>query len=162
MRALILVIAALAALPAASRDLGMMPFSGQLAFEWIAREDDGKGGFTARYRLRGGTDEAIGGEMLLGGFGLACQGTLHVVAEELLADDVSCRLSDTHGNGAWLDLRGRQGGWRWHGMDGRVGDGSGIYARLRGEVSLIRTMHMGPETSSPWGFFSGTVRWRLE
>jgi hypothetical protein len=161
MRALFALLA-VAASPAAARDLGTMPLSGQMAIEWIAREDDGEGGFVGRYRIRGGIDGADGTETLLGGFHIACRGTMRVTAGMLLSDEAACRATDRHGNVMWLDLDAVPGAWDMHRLAVRVGDGSGVYRRLSGQGWLVRIMHLGPLAAGPWGFINGTVSWRLD
>jgi hypothetical protein len=161
MRALFALLAVVAS-PAAARDLGTMPLSGQMAIEWLAREDDGEGGFVGRYRIRGGIDGADGEETLLGGFHIACRGTMRVTGGTLLSDEAACRATDRYGRFMWLDLAAVPGAWDMHRIAVRVGDGSGVWRRLSGQGWLVRIMHLGPLTAGPWGFINGTVSWRLD
>lgn len=162
MRALLpALIGAAIALPAPARDLGTLPFSGQMAIEWIAREDDGSGGFSGRYAIRGGLDDE-GGESLFAGFALACQGTLAAAPGRLVQDGGVCRLTDRHGSGATLRFTATPGEWNWHLLSVSVSEGTGPYVRVRGSGVLIRAMHAAPESASPWGLFTGSIAWRLD
>jgi len=143
-----------------ARDLGPMPLSGQMVIEWVALEDDGKGGFVGTWRGRGGTDGADGEEALLGGFDLACRGTMAVRDGSVLSDEAACRASDRHGNAVWLDLAAEAGPWHGHRIAVRAGDGTGLYARLSGTGRLTRMMHIAPTSAAPWGFFAGSIAWR--
>jgi hypothetical protein len=148
--------------PAMGRELGPMPLSGQMALEWIAVEGDGAGGFVGLYRARGGFDAGDGGESLLAGFHIACRGTMRVADDRIVADEAACRATDAHGNGVWLDLAAVPGGWGWHVLTVRVGQGSGVYARLSGQGEVIRVMHVPSTSAAPWGYLSGRVVWRLD
>jgi len=159
MRALVLAALLLAA-PASGRELGTMPVSGQMALEWLAIEDDGEGGFTGRYRARGGTDGADGEETLLGGFDLACRGTIRVIGVRVVADEAACRATDRHGNAIWLDLSAEPGPWEVHRLAVQVGEGTGIYARLSGTGTVTRVMHLAPTSAGPWGFLAGSIVWQ--
>jgi hypothetical protein len=163
MRALLpALLAAAVALPAAAGDLGVMPFSGQMAIEWMAREDDGSGGFTGRYTIRGGTDEDGGAETLLGGFSLRCEGTLTVADGALVHDRADCALGDRFGNRMRMMLAAGPGVWGWHTLAVSFSEGTGPYRRVRGSGAVIRSMHLAPENTTPWGFFAGDVAWRLD
>lgn len=161
MRALLAALA-FAASPAAARDIGPLPFSGQLAVEWLLREDDGESGFLGRYRMRGAIDGADGEESLLGGFEFACRGTMRVTGGTLLSDEASCRATDRHGAFIWIDLTATPGPWDVHCLEVRVGDGSGLYRRITGSGVVERIMHLGPLAAAPWAFFAGTIAWRLD
>ncbi|WP_291298665.1 hypothetical protein [Elioraea sp.] len=165
MRALAILVAALAALPASGRDLGTMPFSGAMAIEWIAIEPGADGVVTGRYRLRGGIDGdgALGGEeALLSGFDIRCVGVMQFGQGFLLSDEASCRVTDRFGEGLWLDIRSGADTWGWHRLTLTFADGTGPYARVRGEGQVTRAMHTDPASRTPWGMFHGEVRWRLD
>lgn len=165
MRRLALLVATLAALPAAGRDLGTMPFSGQMAIEWIAVEPGPDETFIGRYRARGGSDGegVLGGEeALLSGFDIRCVGTMQTGHGRMLSDEASCRVTDRFGEGLWLDIRSGADSWGWHTLTLTFADGTGPYSRVRGEGTVTRVMHTSPGSAAPWGLFNGQVRWRLD
>lgn len=158
---LLAFILALGGPAAAARELGVMDLSGQLTLDWTAREDDGEGGFVGRYRLRGGTDGEGPGEALFGGQMIACVGVMHVNEALLWSDVAWCRIGDDRGNGVILLLVGEAGPWIAHSIRLCVTSGEGHYARMRGEGTALRAMHVAAGSSSPWGMFAGEMRWRL-
>jgi hypothetical protein len=165
MRATVILLATLAALPAAARDLGTMPFSGQMAVEWTAIEPGPEAALTGRYRLRGGTDAegVLGGEeALLSGFDIRCVGTMQLGHGRILSDEASCRVTDRFGEGLWLGIRSGADVWGWHRLMLTFAGGIGPHARVRGEGEATRAMHTAPGSEAPWGLFSGEVRWRLD
>jgi hypothetical protein len=165
MRALAILVAALVALPAIARDLGTMPFSGQMAIEWTAIEPGPDGVFTGRYRLRGGSDgegSSRGEEAMLSGFDIRCLGTMQFGQGQILSDEASCRVTDRFGEGLWLDIRSGAGTWGWHTLALTFTDGTGPYARVSGEGTVTRAMNTSPASAVPWGLFNGQVRWRRD
>jgi hypothetical protein len=165
MREFALLAAVLAAMPATGRDLGTMPFSGQMAIEWIAVEPGPGATSIGRYRARGGSDGdgAIGGEeALLSGFDIRCIGTMQFGPRTLLSDEASCRITDRFGEGLWLDIRGGAEAWGFHALTLTFADGTGPYARVSGVGEVTRVMLTEPASLAPWGLFNGQVRWRLD
>jgi hypothetical protein len=164
MRAATLLLAFLAALSAAARDLGTMHVSGTMAIEWTAIEPGEDGGFTARYRVRGSIDDndGTGHEALLAGFDLSCNGTMQVDGGAVISDEAGCRVVNDFGDGLWLDISTGAAPWSWHRLNLAFAGGSGLYARLRGEGEVTRVMHTEPGAATPWGTFNGRVRWRLD
>ncbi len=157
-----LILAGLHAAPVPAREIGTLPLSGQMAFEWIASEPEADGMVTARYRVRGGTDGEGGSESLLGGFDLQCSGTMRFGAGAILADRAACKLTDRFGSQMWMDLQAQPGRWDWHGLTATLGDGTGPYARLHGTARFVRIMHLPPDSMMLWAYFVGTVDWRRD
>jgi hypothetical protein len=92
---------------------------------------------------------------------IACVGVMHV-REALLWSDVAwCRIGDDRGNGVTLLLVGEAGPWIGHGIRLCVTGGEGYYARVRGEGTAVRAMHVAAGSASPWGVFAGEMHWRL-
>jgi hypothetical protein len=159
---LVALLAAAVASPASARDLGSMPFSGRMALDWVAREDDGAGGFTARYAIRGGLDDDGEDAALLAGFSLACEGTLTLARGLLVDDHGTCSLSDAWGNRATMRYQAGPCAWGSHALAVTVSGITGPYAHVFGSGTVARGMLLPPENASPWGVFAGKIAWRLD
>lgn len=156
------LLAAAVGLPAAAGDYAVMPFSGHMGLDWVARQDDGAGGVIARYAIRGVLEDDDGRGVLFGGFSFACEGTLNLAQGGLVGDHGTCSLSDGWGNRATMLYEAGPCAWSGHVLTVRISGMTGPYARVHGTGTVARGMLLPPENASPWGVFAGSIAWRLD